>query len=162
MCGMPGRRTIPRRPPAPDITAVMQEYLLDRSMNERASFHADRLKKQLMTVLEQEGEEDTDGHRHLDLPSPLEYTEYKTGKPKLKIVTGIDRKKRTTQSLNEERTMAALKERELLDRCTEVIVVIDEDAVIGANYEGLIPDDVMEKLYEKTENYAFYLATEEP
>ena len=140
----------------------MREYLVDRSMNERAAFHTDRLKKQLMEVLENEGELEEGGHRHLDLTEPLEFTEYKGGKPKLKLVTGIDRKKRTTQSLNEERTMAVLKEHDLLDRCTEIVVVIDEDAVMGANYEGLIPDDVMEKLYDETENYAFYLATEEP
>ena len=39
-----------------------------------------------------------------------------------------------SQSLNEDRTLALLKEKGLLDQCTEVVVVLNEDAILAANY----------------------------
>jgi hypothetical protein len=64
--------------------------------------------------------------------------------------------------MNEERTMAFLQKRKLLASCTVTQVVINEDAILAANFEGAISDEDLEKLYDKGDpTFAFYLITEE-
>jgi hypothetical protein len=57
--------------------------------------------------------------------------------------------------------MAYLKEMGMLDACTEVVIVLNEDAVLAANYEGKITDDQLEALYDENTQYAFLLITED-
>jgi hypothetical protein len=113
-----------------------------------------------MDFLEEQGELE-DGHRTYTLDEPMEYFQQKSGKAIPKLVTGILRQHRELSSLNEDRTMALLKRKNLLDKCTEVVVVLNEDAILAANYEGEITDEEMEALYDKKDQYAFYLTMEE-
>jgi hypothetical protein len=39
--------------------------------------------------------------------------------------------------------------------------VLNEDAVLAANYEGKITDDQLEALYDENTQYAFLLITED-
>ena len=160
MWGMPQRRTIPRRTPF-DLVGTMAEYLQNRSMRERSAYYEGSLKDRLMGHLETDGEIQDGGHRTLELDPPLSYVEYKGGKPKEKRVKGIKRTRRFSQALDETRTLALLKGLDLLDACTEVVVVINEDAVLAANYEGKISDEQLASLYEDSENFAFNLETED-
>lgn len=152
----PTKRTI-RRKAKVDIDPTVQEYLLNRSMRERSSHIEDTLKKTLMETLEANGMLLEGGHRQLDLDVPLPFNSYKGGKLVPKTVTGIERKRRGSQALNEERTMALLKKRDLVDQCTEVVVVLNEDAVLAANFSGVISDEELQALYDESETFAFYL-----
>jgi hypothetical protein len=158
--GVPQRRVLPRRTPF-DLVNNLRDYLQNRTMRERSTYHEDAGKKSLMTFIETTGELEEGGHRRVDLDEPLPYVTYKAGKPKEQWVTGIRRQARKTTSLNEDRTMAFLKEMGLLDACTEVVVVLNEDAVLAANYEGKITDEQLEALYDESEQFAFYLITED-
>ena len=40
-------------------------------------------------------------------------------------------------------------------------MVLNEDAVLAANYEGKISDEQLASLYDEHEQYAFYLVTED-
>jgi hypothetical protein len=160
-------RTVRRRKrvPAPDISAPVQEYLLNRSMRERASFHEGDIKVTLMEILAAVGEPDGEEgqHRILLLERPLEFTTYnKAGKAKATIIKGIQRQERKgSMALNEERTMAYLTKRKLLPSCTTTVTVINEDAILAANFEGTIPDDDLKALYDESDpTYAFYLIEE--
>lgn len=159
-------RTVRRRKrlPAPDIDAPVQEYLLNRSMRERSSYHEGNLKQSLMDILANVGQPDGDEgqHRKLMLEQPLEFTTYKAGKAKVTIVKGIQRQERKgSMTLNEDRTMAYLTKRKLLPTCTTTIMVINEDAILAANFEGTIPDDDLKTLYDESDpSYAFYLIEE--
>ena len=82
---------------------------------------------------------------------PEEYFAVKAGTPIPKQVTGIKRQKRVSQSLNEDRTLALLKDKGLLDQCTEVVVVLNEDAILAANYSEDITDDELKALYDENE-----------
>ena len=53
--------------------------------------------------------------------------------------------------------MAYLAKRKLLDSCTTTIQVINEDAILAANFDGTISDDDLAKLYDESETFAFYL-----
>ena len=149
----------------PDLGPAVQEYCLNRSTRERASVHENTLKAQLMAVLEKVGEPDGDEgeHRKLPLESPIEFVTYKGEKGVKKTVIGIQRQYRKgTMMLNEERTMAYLGARKLLDECTVTQVVINEDAILAANFEGTISDEDLQALYDEGHpSYAFYLVTED-
>ena len=45
--------------------------------------------------------------------------------------------------------MAFLSARKMLDECTTTQVVINEDAVLAANFEGTISDDDLKALYDE-------------
>jgi hypothetical protein len=135
--------------------------LLNRSIKERSTYHEDTGKRDLMTYIETSGELEDGGHRRVDLDEPVPFVTYKGGKPKEQQVVGLRRQSRKSKTLNEDRTMAYLKEMGMLDACTEVVIVLNEDAVLAANYEGKITDDQLEALYDENTQYAFLLITED-
>jgi len=139
------------------VDTTVREYIMNRSLREKSETDEGRLKKQLMDELAAHGKLKEGGHREIDLAAPQAFPSYKGGKAVIKNITGIERKRRVSQSLNEERTMALLKEKGLLDLCTEVVVVLNEDAVLGANYSGQIADEELADLYDENETFAFYL-----
>jgi hypothetical protein len=161
-------RRVRRRPRVPDLTEVVDEYCLNRSMRERSAYHEARLKSGLMSVLERVGESDGE-HRKLLLDAPIEFTTYKGEKGIKKTVLGVQRQKRQgAMTLNEERTLAWLaglpngKRRRLMEQCLTTVQVINEDALLAANFEGQITDDELKALYDESDpTYAFYLITED-
>jgi hypothetical protein len=153
-------RRVRKRTVVPDIATVVREYLLNRSMRERSLVHENTLKAGLMQVLESTGTLDEEsGHRSLLLDEPLSFTSFKGPKGTEKVIKGIQRTKRKgAMTLNEERTMAYLAKRKLLASCTATVTVIDEDAILAANFKGVIPDEDLEKLYDESDpTYAFNL-----
>jgi hypothetical protein len=156
---MPPRK-VRRKALIPDIVQRAQEYLLNRSMRERSAYYEDTYKKEFMVHLAEVGEPTATGHRMLTFEAPLEFVEFKGGKPVEKKIIGFERRKRVTTSLNEERTMAYLSAKGMLDECTTTIVVLNEDAVLAANYDGRISDKDLEKLYDESEGFAFHLIEE--
>jgi hypothetical protein len=144
------------RTPRIDLVAAVKDYLLNRSMRERSEYHEGTIKKQLMAELEHRGERE-ENKDTLVLETPLTFQSYKDGKPKEKKIVGIERRARTSQSLNEERTMALLDRKDMVAQCTETVTIINEDAVLAANYRGDITDAELAKLYDENTTYAFWL-----
>lgn len=142
----------------------MREYLLNRSMRERSAYHEGDIKTTLLEILAAVGEPDGDEglHRKLLLEEPLEFTTYKAGKAKVTTIKGIQSQYRKgSMALNEERTLAYLAKRKLIAACTTTVTVINEDAILAANFEGTIPDDDLKALYDESDpTYAFYLIEE--
>lgn len=153
---MATKRTIKRKAPV-EVDSTVHEYLQNRSMRERSDHIEGTLKRELMKVLEDHGDLVTGGHRQIPLGQPQQFHSYKGGKATIKTITGIERKRRVSQPLNEDRAMALVKEKGLLDECTEVVVVLNEDAILAANYGGKITDEELEGLYDESESFAFYL-----
>ena len=118
-----------------------------------------------MQVLEKVGQPDGDEgeHRKLLLNEPIEFVTYKGQKGVKKTVFGIQRQfRKGSLTLNEDRTMAYLRKRKLVDACTVTQIVINEDAILALNFEGDVSDEDLKKLYDEgAPTYAFYLVTEE-
>ena len=116
-----------KRPTKPkfDLQGFANEYFSFRTARERFTKLEGEYKKKLMEYLTENGEEIEGGHRVASLPEPIEFGE--------KTVTGIERKKRVSTSLDEDATLALLAKKQLLDQCTTTIVVVDEDAILAAN-----------------------------
>ena len=155
---MPTRR-IPRRVEF-DLEGTLHDYLLNRSVAERASSIESRLKADLMTHLETSGEEIDGGHRVIPIEPPAPLMTYKNGVPREVGVKGIKRTQRKSTSLDQDKAMALLKELDLVAECTEVEIVLDEDKLLAANYKGKITDEQLATLYEDRITYAFDLIRE--
>jgi hypothetical protein len=147
-------------PSSTDLDHDVSEYLLNRSTRERATIHENRYKAQFMDLLAEVGEVQEGGHRILLLNEPLVFHSYKTDKVKEIEVTGIRRVRRETTALNPDRVMALLEAKNMVADCTVTRTEIDEDAVLAANFEGRITDEEMDSLWDKSENFAFYLVEE--
>lgn len=152
-------RKVRRRPVTTDLDSEVGDYLLNRSTRERAEHQEGQYKVRFMALLAEVGELQEGEHRVIWLNEPLLFSSYKGGKLKEKTVTGIQRQYRKgTKVLNEERTLSYLANNGLLDACTRTITVIDEDAVLGANFMGTVSDEDLESLYDTSDpTYAFYL-----
>jgi hypothetical protein len=160
---MATKRVIKRRPPVADLAPMVAEYLLNRSMKERSTYHEGRIKAGLMNILAEVGDLQENDHRHIVLDEPQTFMEYKAGKPVEKTVTGIQRQfRKGRMALDEDKAMAYLKRNpELFTRCTMTQIVIDEDALLAANFSDEIPDDDFKEMYDEGEpTYAFYLEYE--
>ena len=155
------KRIIRRRSIPQDFLRYLQEYLLNRSMREKSTLIESGHKGILMDVLAEAGVLQEGGHRILMLDEPVVHHHYTTAdRATEQKVTGIERKRRVRQGLNEDRTLALLEAKGLLDQCTTTIRVIEEDQVLAANYGGQISDKELKALYDEDESYAFYLITE--
>jgi len=152
------KRTIPRAPTLdPEALAIsIAEYLQNRSMRERSEYHEGRVKKDLLALLELAGEQISETTQAITLAESLPWTQYKNGEPIKKRVTGIERRKRTSNVLDESKALALLAKKNLLAECTTTVVVVDEDAILAANYAGSITDKELAALYEEKSTYAFY------
>jgi hypothetical protein len=156
------KRRIPRlKTIGGDLTAQVKDYLLNRSMRERSEYQEGYLKRLLMAALEEGGEQVEKHKQVIPLDEVLPYTQYKNGKPVQKSISGIERRERVANRLDEDKALVLLKRKKLLESCTTTIVVVDEDAILAANYEGTITDKELASLYTESSTFAFYL-TEEP
>lgn len=149
-------RTINRRKQV-DIGPLFKHYLAQRMMRERTAAEEDRDKKELLAALEASGQSTDEGHRRIPLTE--EYL-YVNPKGEEKVVTSLLRQRRVSQNLDEEATMALLKKKKLTESCVKTITVLDEDAVLAANYEGKISDKELAALYTDTESFAFVMEFE--
>jgi len=149
------KRTVTRRSRI-DLQPTVKDYLLNRSMRERSAFYEDKLKKELMLALEEGGTLEG-GTWSLPLEEPMTFVEYKGGKPKEKMIVGIERRERKSTSMNHDKAMALLERKKLVADCTSTILVINEDAVLAANYSKKITDKELAAIYEDSSTFAFYL-----
>jgi hypothetical protein len=155
---MARKRVIPRAQMAGrDIVPAVEEYLQNRSMRERSEYHEGRLKRNIMEVLEAAGEQVERHKQTITLDTPLPYMQYKGGKPVEKKVVGIERRESVTSTLDQDKALVLLARKKLLDTCTQTVVVVDEDAILAANYAGTITDKELAALYEQSSRFSFWL-----
>lgn len=105
-------------------------------------------KKRLLIWLHDHGEVDEKGSSTFTLPVPID------------DVLGIKRERRVSQSLNEDAAFDLIEKYDLRDSCLETVYVINEDALLAANFAGKIPDEEIAALYSERESFAFVLQRE--
>lgn len=134
--------------------SVTRQYAQFRTLREKSEGEEAKLKKDMLGILEQRGEEDSAGHK------TLRSERLRVGK---KTVIGFRRQRRVSQVLDEVAAMAWLEEHGLLDRCmvTETITSLHEDSIIGLNFSGNIPDAVFKGFYNEKETFALTLVEAE-
>jgi hypothetical protein len=150
-----------QKPSTTDLELEVQDYLQARSMRERSEYREKKGKEALMETLEKVGEVQDGGHRILMLNDPIPYAEYKGGKAKDRKVAAIRRVRRSSQKLDSERAKKLLMRKGMWAECTITEVVINEDALVAAIFEGRITDKEAATLYEESESFAFYLVDDD-
>lgn len=112
-------------------------------MEERANV----LKQQLKEAVDKHGVEDERGHKYLKIPCSITVGEAQYGRFK--------NERRNRKSFNENRAWDFLSDKNLLDKCTRTVKVIDQDALFASLYDGDITEDELDSLFDVTTYYAF-------
>lgn len=104
----------------------------------------------------QNGREDENGNRFLDLEEPLVIGG--------DTITGIKAERKTSPVIDEEAVEAALKDRDdnAYDMVFKRVVIreFDEDALFVLNQRGVISDEQMESFIDVRESFALKIVTE--
>ena len=130
------------------LRAIALEYLQFRRGRESLQRSEDDLKKDVMAGLSTE-KPDEKGNRFLYFNEPNQGVE------------GIKRERRVSQILDEDAAMVVVKKYGLEEKCLETIVVLNEDGLLAANFDGTIPDEEMKALYSEKETFALVLVKEQ-
>lgn len=120
-------------------------YLKYRSGRESLLKLENNLKSELLAVLSEAGEEDDKGNRFYYLGGTIE------------DIQGVKRERRVSRTLDEDKTLEVIKKYGLENECLETITVINEDAILAANFDGKISDEEMASLYTEKETFALIL-----
>jgi hypothetical protein len=140
------RKASTTRTPKTDIETSWQAdasaWMLSKQTYDAAKKEMDKYRSRLLTALDAEGTEDENGHRFL-------YLEDAVGP-----FAGIQRQRRVSDTLDEERALAILEERGLLDTCTKMVPQIDQDAVFAALYDHELTEADIEEMFPPKITYA--------
>jgi len=92
---------------------------------------------------------DSNGSQYVRLPVPVEDS------VKNKDIQVLKREHRVSKILDEDRATELLAERKLLERCTIMVPVLDEESILALNFEGVLSDEDLKSLYDEKETWAF-------
>lgn len=115
----------------------VERYLQAKEMADEAAARVKQQRDSIIAFAAENGVEDSQGHQWVN-----------AGEFQVK------REKRVSVSMDEEYVEDWLKENKMWDRCTATLVVIDEDALYAAIYDGDIPEEVADNMFAKKESYA--------
>lgn len=132
------------------LLSLAVQYLRFRKGREAMQKNEDSLKKTVMNILDESGESDEKGNKFFHFPDPIDG------------VSGVKRERRVSQTIDEDFAMELIEKYQLADKynCLETVVVLNEDGLLAANFDGIIPDSEMAKLYSEKESFAFVLIKE--
>lgn len=129
-------------PSQPEWEVAASSYLTAKASAEEAKKVMDSAKVELMSALEDLGDEDDKGHRVLHLTQSV-------GK-----WSGLMRQRRVSNQMDEQAVEAILKDKGLLDRCTVMVPTLDEASIMACLYEGLLDEGDIDQMFPEKVTYA--------
>jgi len=132
-----------------DVRALVlatREYLGLAKHIKDLSARQGEIKKKLSDAVEKSGEPDDRGHIWLRLPEEVEG------------VVALQKQRRVSQVLDEDKATEILTKANLLDECSQMVRVIDQEAVMASHYNGLLSEEQVDAMYPKKVTYAFLTA----
>lgn len=118
------------------IRHIMAKVQMDEAKADQAA-----IRDRLVAILE-EIDGDDSGHRTLVLENPVQG------------YGSIIYQRRVSRAPDMERMMELLDQNDLLDSCTKLERVPDEDAIMQAVYDGRLPESLLIEMYPMKETYA--------
>lgn len=118
------------------------------SLKEQATLISKRvseMRDRLVEFVEKHGYSDDQGHGWLDLPEQVDGIE------------AIQRQKRVSRTMDEDKLFALLEDKDLLDDCTTMVRVVDEEKVYKAVYKGQLSEDELNGCVNEKVTYALVL-----
>lgn len=124
-----------------DKRMVAVHHIMAKIQADEAKATQAKVRPKLVEILE-EIEPDSDGHRTWVLDEPI--MDYGS----------IVYQRRVSHVPDYDRIMEILEQNELVDQCTELKRVPDEDAIMNAVFDGKIPEDLLKEMYPMKETFA--------
>ena len=139
---MPVRRIGQPRVIGVDTGATaMVKWVLAKIKKDEAEVEQKRIRPSLVNMFEDE-EADSEGHRYLALPSPIEG------------YTHIQYQRRVATVPNQDVILERLEKYGLLEQCTTIVRVPDEEEIMKAVYAGNLPEEELADMYSHKESFA--------
>lgn len=131
--------------PMDDLSREVLEYQSLKQQIDDLDKRAKVLRDSLMESAKILGEPDDKGHVWMELEAEVNG------------VQAVLAERRVSQSLNEERALAVLEGRGLTERCTEMVLSINQDEVMACRYEDLLTDDDLFEMFDNKVTWALRL-----
>lgn len=128
-----------------NIRREVQQYVTLKDEADAIGERVTTIKKRLTAYIEDLGEPNEKGS--IVLPIEDERTNTRA----------IVKQRRVSKQFDEDTANDLLKEKGLFDTCTTTITVLDQDAVMGAYYEGKLTDADIEKMFPEKISWALVL-----
>lgn len=123
------------------LPRYMQEYLQEKAAADAMAKRVAEKKANIMKLIEAEGYVDDRGSQFIDVG--------------IDGCSMVKREVRISTTLDETKALQWLKKNGLYEECTRTEVVLDEEALLAAAYEGKVPEKTLKSFYEQNESYAF-------
>jgi len=125
------------------IKTLFSEWVGIKTQRETFEKRESELKKMLSAIVETDGYTDDKGSEYVDFKEPIDG------------YAGMKRERRVRQEMVEEKALEVLAKKKLTNTCTRTIVVVDEDAVQAAFYDGKLTQDDIDAMFVTRISYAF-------
>ncbi len=127
------------------IRRELQQYVTLKDEADAIGERVTTIKKRLTSYIEDLGEPNEKGS--IVLPVEDERTNTRA----------IVKQRRVSKQFDEDTANDLLKDKGLFEACTTTITVLDQDAVMGAYYEGKLTDADIEKMFPEKVTWALVL-----
>jgi len=128
-------------PKDPGVMGKIRTYITLKNRVDDMSAERDSLKKDLIELVDTEGEPDESGHIWYRLPQEVEG------------INSLQRQRKVSQRLDPSVAESILKEKGIYDRCYQMVPVLDEAEVMACLYEGLLTEDEIDVMFPKHVTY---------
>lgn len=118
-----------------DLNAQVREYLMVKQSLDVLEKRQSELRNVIFDKLDSDGEPDEKGNVFLELPEEVDG------------VARLEKQKRVSRKLDETTAEEIINEKNLQDKLFKTVVVVDEDEVMAAHYEGLLTEDEIERMF---------------
>lgn len=123
------------------LPRYVEEYLKEKAAADAMAKRVNEKKATIAALVEASGYLDDRGSQFLDVG--------------IDGCSAVKRERRITNTLDEAKALAWLTKHGLYDECTRTEVVLDEEALLAAAYEGKVPERALKSFYEQSESFAF-------
>lgn len=122
--------------------AKLREYIKLKSTETVLKARAEELRVTLMEKLDLEGEEDGSGNLLLDFDEPIDG------------VVRLEKQRRSSRKVDEVAAETIIAQHQLTEELYETKLVLNEDALMAAFYEGKISEAELDEMFPVTTTWA--------
>jgi hypothetical protein len=134
--------------PDPSLEAIrkeVQQYVFLKEEVTAIEARVGTLRKRILAVVQEIGEENEKGSLVLPINDNVSNT------------ANVVKQRRVSKAFDEDKANDLLKEKGLFETVTKTIIVLDQDAVMAAYYDGKLTDEDIETMFPEKVTWALIL-----
>jgi hypothetical protein len=132
-------------PSLEEIRKEVQQYVFLKEEVTAIESRVGTLRKRILAVIEEIGETNEKGSLVLPINDQVSNT------------ANVVKQRRVSKVFDEDKANDLLKEKGLFDSVTKTVVVLDQDAVMAAYYDGKLTDEDIELMFPEKVTWALIL-----